>query len=66
MPPIITPSIMKMRRIARSLAPSAFMIAISLLFSVTIKSSVQMMQKLATRIASERMMKVAIFSSLRR
>ena len=37
--------------------------AISLLFSVTIRSSVQMMQKLATAIAIERMMKVAIFSS---
>ncbi len=40
------------------------MIAISLLFSVTIKSSVQMMQKLATAMAMLRMMKVAIFSSL--
>ena len=38
--------------------------AISLPFSVTIRSSVQTMQKLATMMASERMMNVAIFSSL--
>ena len=38
--------------------------AISLPFSVTIKSSVQMMQKLATMMAIDRMMNVAIFSSL--
>jgi hypothetical protein len=38
--------------------------AISLPFSVTIKSSVQMMQKLATAMAMQRMTNVAIFSSL--
>jgi hypothetical protein len=44
---------------APSLAPRAFKMAISLPFSVTIKSSVQMMQKLATAMAMERMMNVA-------
>ena len=51
MPPMMTPSSMKMRMIAPSLAPSALRMAISLPFSVTIRSSVQMMQKLATAIA---------------
>ncbi len=47
-----------------SLAPSALRMAISLLFSVTIKSNVQMMQKLATSVAIERMTNVATRSSL--
>ena len=44
---------------APSLAPMALRIAISLAFSVIMRSSVQMMQKLATMIAIDRMMNVA-------
>jgi hypothetical protein len=63
MAPMITPSSTKTRRIAPSLAPSALRMAICLPFSVTMSSSVHTMQKLATAIAMQRIMKVARRSS---
>ena len=63
MAPITTPSSMKMRMIAPSDEPRAFKTAISFPFSVTMRSSVQMMQKLATAMRIDKITNDAIFSS---
>ena len=63
MPPMMTPSTMKVLRIAPSVAPRALRMAISFAFSAIIRSSVQTIEKLATMISIDRMRNVAILSS---
>ena len=60
---MINPSMAKIRRIVRRVAPSVIRIAMSLVFSITTMMRVEMMLKAATMTMRTRMTNITTFSS---